>query len=120
MKRLVVVVVFSVVIGVPVAAADIAGSWKVDGSIAQFPVDLVCSFKQADKALTGTCKGTDIGELSITGESDGPKATWQYDVNFQGQQFTIVYSATVDSATAMKGTITVMGMESGSFTAKKQ
>lgn len=100
--------------------ADVAGSWKVDGSIGEFPVDLVCALKETDKKLSGVCKGNDIGELPVTGETDGKTATWSYEVNFQGQQFTIVYQATIESPTAMKGNITVMGNPSGSFTAKKQ
>jgi hypothetical protein len=102
------------------AAADVAGSWKVDGSIGEFPVDLVCTFKQDEARLTGVCAGRDIGELPFTGQTDGATVTWSYDVNFQGQQFSIVYSGTTDSATTMKGSIAVMGNPSGSFTAKKQ
>lgn len=104
----------------PAAAADVAGAWKVDGSIGEFPVDLVCTLEETDKKLTGACKGTDIGELALKGENNGATVTWSYDVNYQGQQLTIVYTGTIESATTMKGSISVSGNPSGSFTAKKQ
>ena len=104
---------------VPVTA-DVTGNWKVDGSIGQFPVDLVCSLKESGNKLTGACKGGDIGELPVTGETEGSAVRWSYQVNFQGMPFTIVYNGTLDSATAMKGNISIMENPSGSFAAKKQ
>src|SRR5262245_27921755 len=105
---------------VAAAGADVAGNWKLDGSIGQFPVDIVCSLKQVEDKLTGVCKGNDIGEVSLKGETEGNTVKWSYDVNFQGQQFSITYNATLDSPTSMKGNISVMGNTSGSFTGKKQ
>jgi hypothetical protein len=99
-------------------AADVSGSWKLDGSIGEFPIDLVCSLTQTDTRLTGTCKGDPIGELPIRGEI-GKEIRWSYDVNFQGQTLTIVYIATQDSATTMKGSVEVMGMAAGQFTGRK-
>jgi hypothetical protein len=101
-------------------AADVTGKWKVEGTIGNFPVNLVCTFKEDNGKLTGVCKGEDVGELKITGETDSKTVKWNYDVNFQGQQFTVFYEAQLESANEMKGTITVMGNPSGSFTAKKQ
>jgi len=106
--------------GVAAVAADVAGDWKLDGSIGQFPVDIVCSLKEDGTKITGVCKGNDIGEVPLKGEKDGNSIKWSYDVNFQGQQFTIVYSATLDSPSAMKGSITVAGNASGTFIGKKQ
>jgi hypothetical protein len=101
-------------------AADVSGSWKLDGAIGQFPIDLVCSLTQTDAQLTGTCKGDPIGELPVRGEVGANDIRWSYDVNFQGQQVTIVYIATLESATNMKGSVEVMGMPAGQFTGRKQ
>ncbi|HEY7389621.1 MAG TPA: hypothetical protein VH640_13990 [Bryobacteraceae bacterium] len=102
------------------AAGDVSGNWKVTGSIGQFAVNLVCSFHDAGGKLTGSCKGEDIGEVQLTGEEDGKTVKWSYNVNFQGMPLTVNYAGTLDSATAMKGQISVMGTESGSFAATKQ
>ena len=120
MRTSLITLFIALVAAFPVAAAEISGDWKLEGSIGQFPVDIVCSLKEADSKLTGVCKGADIGELALAGDTDGKTVKWSYEVNFQGQQFTIVYTATLDSATSMKGTISVMGNPSGSFTGKKQ
>jgi hypothetical protein len=32
--------------GAAAVAADVAGDWKLDGSIGQFPLDIVCSLKE--------------------------------------------------------------------------
>jgi len=102
------------------ATGSVAGSWKVTGSIGQFDVNLVCTFQDAGGKLTGTCKGGDIGEVQVTGEADGKTAKWRYNVSFQGMPLMVNYAGTLDSPTAMKGQITVMGTESGSFMASKQ
>jgi hypothetical protein len=104
----------------PVAAAGVTGNWKVVGSIGQFPVDLVCTLNPVEKKVTGKCVGGDIGDVAVIGESDGKAVTWSYGVNYQGQPLTVVYTGTLDSPTAMKGTISVMGAMSGSFTASRQ
>ena len=102
------------------ATGSVAGNWKVTGSIGQFDVDLVCTFRDTGGKLTGSCKGGDIGELQVTGEEDGKTAKWSYSVTFQGMPLTVNYTGTLDSPTAMKGQITVMGTQSGSFMATKQ
>lgn len=104
----------------PAVAADVAGDWKIDGSIGQMPVSIVCTLKEADNKLTGVCRNQEVGDLPLTGETSGDTATWTYDVSYQGQQFTVSYNGTLKSATDMDGSISVAGNPSGSFTGKKQ
>lgn len=104
----------------PAAAADVTGDWKIDGDIGQMPVSIVCTLKEVDHKLTGACRSPEVGELPLTGETSGETATWTYSVNYQGQQFTVSYNGTLDSATDMQGSISVAGNPSGSFKGKKQ
>lgn len=104
----------------PVLAADVGGDWKIEGSIGQMPVSIVCTLSQADSKLTGVCRNQEVGDLPLTGEAKGDTAAWTYDVNFQGQQFTVSYNGTLQSPTDMQGSISVGGNPSGSFTGKKQ
>lgn len=104
----------------PAAAADVTGDWKIDGSIGQMPVAIVCTLNEADHKLTGVCKNQEVGELQLTGETTGDTATWSYNVNYQGQQFAVSYTGTVQAGTDMQGSISVGGSPSGSFTGKKQ
>jgi hypothetical protein len=115
MKTVVALLALSVL---PVAGADISGAWKVEGDIAEVHVNRVCTIKQADNKLTGACKNQ-VNETVLTGEVDGKNITWKYDADYQGTQVTLVYKGTLESDSAIKGSITVEGAL-GNFTAKKQ
>lgn len=103
----------------PVFAADVAGDWKIEGAIGQMPVSITCTLNEKEQKLTGVCRNDEVGELPLTGETTGDAASWTYNVNFQGQQFTVSYTGTLASPTEMKGDIAVGGNPSGSFTGKK-
>jgi hypothetical protein len=104
----------------PAAAAGVDGDWKIDGSINGVVIDITCTLKQSDANVTGACRGKDItGELPLKGNASGKTVGWSYDINYQGQQLTVEYHGTLQSAAQMQGTIGVMGSDSGSFTAKK-
>jgi len=100
--------------------ADVSGTWNVEGDIAGNPVVAACTLKQEEAKLSGACK-SELGNSELTGSVDTDKVKWQYDIEFQGTKYTLVFAATVESETAMKGTVTVASGEGdGPFTAKKQ
>jgi hypothetical protein len=103
------------------SAADVSGSWAVNGDIAGNAITVTCTLKQTDKTLDGTCK-SDLGDAKATGTIDGSKVMFKYDIDFQGMALTLAYEGTVDDAAAnMNGTVDVAaGAASGTFTAKKQ
>lgn len=102
------------------AVADVAGNWKIEGTIGQMLVQVVCTLNESDRKLSGACRNQEVGELPLSGETDGNKASWSYRVNYQGQEFTVAYTGTLDSASAMKGDISVDGSPQGAFTGTKQ
>jgi hypothetical protein len=101
-------------------AADVAGDWKIVGSIGQMPVEVVCTLNESGSKLSGACRNQEVGELPLTGEVKDNSASWSYRVNFQGQEFDVSYNGTLESASAMKGDISVNGSPQGSFTGTKQ
>jgi hypothetical protein len=103
---------------VPAVAADVSGNWKVDGEVAGHAVDPSCTFRQQDQKLTGVCK-SQAGESPLEGAVEGQKVTWQYDVDYNGQTYTLVFTGTLESEAAMKGGFSVGGAD-GAFTAKKE
>ena len=114
------VAAFGVFAALP-ASADVSGDWQIDGSIGQMPVSIVCSLKEADKKLTGACRNAEVGELPLTeGTADAQSASWTYNVNYQGQQFTVSYNGKLSSPTELAGDILVGGAPQGSFTGKKK
>jgi hypothetical protein len=102
----------------PVVATDLTGNWKLEGDVADAHIDRMCTIKQAENKLSGTCKSK-TNETALTGDVNGKKVTWQYQADYQGQKVTVVFDGTLDSNTAIIGTISAEGA-SGKFTAKKQ
>lgn len=103
----------------PVAAASISGNWKISGTVGEYPIDLACNLKTAGAKVTGVCKGGNRPDRAVTGEVNGQKIRFQYEIEYGGNQMTVVYSGELQSDTAMKGTVEVSGT-SGDFTGTKQ
>lgn len=101
------------------AAADVAGNWKIEGDIGGMPVSITCQLAAQDAKLSGVCRNDEVGDLPVTGETTADSASWTYNVNFQGQQFTVSYNGKLTSPTQLKGDIAVGGAPTGSFTGTK-
>lgn len=102
--------------------ASVSGAWKVTGDISGYPVDLVCTFAQDGKKLTGSCKSADSSPATdITGEVDDKKVTWALKTEYNGEPITVNFKATVDDASQFKGEIDVQPLGApGTFSAKKE
>ena len=97
---------------------SIAGTWKIAGDVVGNPVNTTCVIKQAGSTLTGNCANDAKGPYALTGDVKDGKVTFQYDIDYEGQPLTIIYSATVTAARELKGTIDVKPMgATGTFTA---
>ena len=97
---------------------SIAGTWKITGDVAGNPVNTICVMKQAGSTLTGNCSSDARGPSALTGDVKDGKVTFQYDIDYEGQPLTIIYSATATAAKELKGTIDVKPMgATGTFTA---
>ena len=87
--------------------ADVSGVWNVEGEIAGNPIIAACTLKQEEAKLSGACK-SELGNSDLTGSVDSEKQVkWQYEIEYQGTKYTLVYAATLDSDTSMKGTVSV-------------
>lgn len=103
------------------AFADVSGVWNVEGDIAGNPIVAACTLKQEEAKLAGACK-SELGNSELTGSLESEKQVkWQYEIEYQGTKYVLVYVATLDTDTSMKGTVSVASGEGdGAFTAKKQ
>jgi hypothetical protein len=66
----------------PNAAANLAGRWQVQGSLSTgvgtvAQATPVCDFKQAERTLSGTCKGPHA-EGPVTGTIAGKHVSWNW------------------------------------------
>ncbi len=103
----------------PLGRPAFTGQWSIHNSVAGNESDQVCTFVQTDNKLSGTCKTAD-NEVPVSGTLDGNKATWKYDMDYNGTGLTLYLStATLDDS----GKIAVAALEvqpfgvTGEFTA---
>ena len=99
-------------------AANLAGTWDVDGSVYGNAVKYTCALQQDGDTLTGKAH-MDDKDYAVTGTTKDQAATWQFDVEYNGAPLTLVFSGTLSSDTAIKGKIAVAGVE-GEFTDAKK
>lgn len=103
------------------ASADVSGNWKIEGDIGGMPVSILCKLADNASKVSGVCNAADLGDLQLKeGSSTADSVSFTYDVNYQGQTFTVTYNGKLASPTELKGDIAVGGNPSGSFTGKKQ
>ena len=100
-------------------APGLSGHWSVHNSIAGNESDQTCTFVQTDDKLTGSCKSENTDkDAQVTGSVDGNKATWKYDMDYNGSPLTLTYTATLDDSGKITGNVEVdpFGV-TGDFTA---
>src|SRR5262245_54774103 len=78
------------------------------------------TFKQDGEKITGHYSSMTLGEADLTGTLKGQALTFNFQADLQGTAVPVTYTATVESNTAMKGTIDIGGAATGTFTGKKQ
>ena len=100
------------------AAADVAGTWNVDGDVYGNPVKFATVWKQSGEDLSGTAtlEGKDV---PVKGTVKDKAVTFEFDSEHQGTTYHMVFSGAVGDDGGIKGSIAVAGVE-GTFTAKKQ
>jgi hypothetical protein len=98
---------------------DVTGTWNFSVETEAGAGNPTFTFKQDGENLTGHYTGT-FGEADVTGTLKGKDITFQFTGEIQGQQLTSIYRGTVDSPTAMKGTLEITGLGAGTFTATKK
>jgi hypothetical protein len=98
-------------------APSLTGQWSIHNNVAGNESDQECKFVQTDNKIEGTCKTPD-SEVPVTGSLDGNKATWKYDMDYNGTPLTLTYTATLDDSGKIAGSVEVQPFGvSGDFTA---
>jgi hypothetical protein len=104
------------VAGAP-AAVDLTGTWRItvvtDAAGTGTPT---VTLKQTGDSLTGHYSSQLLGEADVAGTVKEGKVTFR----FAAQGVAVVYSGTVESKDALKGTATFGDVATGTFTAKRQ
>ena len=104
----------------PSAPASVAGTWNLSTNVQGNTGTPTCTFKQEAEKLTGSCSTPSGGQSDVSGEVADTKVTFRYTIDWEGNPLTLVFTATLDTETTMKGAIDVQPMNvPGEFTATK-
>lgn len=110
-KRMITIALAAFAVAGAASAADLSGTWKVNGDIVGNAVNPVCTFKQDGAKLTGKCNDAAIADGAVNGKD----VSW----NWEAGGFTLAFKGTAESDKSIKGGIDVGG-GTGTFTADKQ
>jgi hypothetical protein len=118
MKRLALACALVALTAVTLLAADVAGTWNVDGDVVGNPVKFTTVWKQEGETLSGTAtlEGKDI---PVSGTVKESAVTFEFDAENNGTTYHLVFTGTLGDDGGLKGSIAVAGVE-GTFTATKQ
>ena len=95
----------SLLVAAAAFAADFSGTWNISSKVGDNPVSIECTLVQRDNALTGTCKPAQFDPSAASGTVSGSKATWGYDVVFNGNKNHVEYEATLGEDGKLSGTL---------------
>lgn len=104
----------------PDTKVDLTGKWAFDVTTSAGNGTPTVTLTQKGDTLTGHYSSQALGEADITGSVKDGKFTFKATVSVQGTSFDVTYSGTVESRDALKGTVTLGELGSGTFTAKRQ
>jgi len=87
------------------AAADFAGTWKLDNTFNGQVSAIHCTLVQAGNVLSGTCKPDlpNMEAAKLSGTVDGAKAKWGYDLVFNGRPARVDYAVTLAADGSLSG-----------------
>jgi len=102
------------------AKIDLTGKWAFTVQTDAGTGEPTVTLKQDGEKLTGHYSSQVLGEADLTGTVKGQKIEFGFTADAQGTKLEVKYSGTVESKDALKGTVDLGGLGSGTFTAKRQ
>ena len=99
---------------------NITGKWVFEVQTDAGTGTPTVTLKQDGEKITGHYSSATLGEADLTGTLKGQNLTFTFSADLQGTAVPVTYTATVESSSAMKGTIDIGGAATGTFTGKKQ
>jgi len=102
------------------AKPDLTGKWTFTVQTDAGSGTPTVTFKQQGDSLSGHYSSQALGERDFTGTFKDGKISFAFSAEVQGQQFTMSFSGTMDGPDAMKGSVDLGGMATGTFSGKRQ
>lgn len=111
-------VAFAPALSAQEAKIDITGKWDFQVETSAGGGSPTVNFKQDGEKISGHYAGQ-LGESDFTGTVKGKAINFSFTINVQGQNVTFTYAGTIESNQAMKGTVELAGVGTGTFTGKR-
>jgi hypothetical protein len=99
---------------------DLTGKWLFSVTTDAGTGTPTVTLKQQGDSLTGHYSSQALGEANVKGTIKADKIVFSFTADVQGTALVVTYAGTVEGSDAMKGTVNLGGMGSGTFTAKRQ
>jgi hypothetical protein len=102
------------------AKVDVTGKWLFTVQTEAGTGEPTITLTQDGEKLTGHYSSPLLGEADLTGSVKGQGFSFSFTANVQGTSLEVKYSGTIESKDALKGSVDLGGLGSGTFTAKRQ
>src|SRR5262245_54598430 len=102
------------------AKIDLTGAWEFTVQSEAGTSMPAVTFKQEGEKLTGHYSSMLVGEADLTGTVKGQAVEFVVRADLGGMAIELAFKATAESKDSMKGTLDVMGLGGGTFTAKRK
>jgi hypothetical protein len=102
------------------AKVDLTGKWVFEVQTDAGTGTPTVTLKQEGEKLTGHYSSQTLGEADLTGTVKGQNVNFTFQADLGGQGVPVTYTATIQSKDAMKGSIDIGGLATGTFTGKRQ
>ena len=99
---------------------DLTGKWTFTVQSQAGTTTPAVTLKQDGEKLTGHYSSQTLGEADLNGSVKGQQFEFTFTADPQGTSLEVKYSGTIESKDALKGSLDLGGLGSGTFTAKRQ
>lgn len=102
------------------AKIDVTGKWAFTVQTDAGTGSPTVTLKQDGEKLTGHYSSATLGEADLTGSVKGQDIKFSFTADAQGTSLSVTYTGTIENKDAMKGSVDLSGLATGTFTAKRQ
>jgi hypothetical protein len=98
---------------------DLSGNWAFTVVYEGGQGSPTVRLTQKGDSLTGLYISQAFGELNVKGSVKGKEFNFSFTTSAGGDPFTMTFNGSVESTEALKGSVDMGGMGSGTFTARR-
>ena len=101
------------------AKVDLTGKWAFSVQTEAGSGTPSVTLKQDGEKLTGHYSGQ-LGDVDVNGSVKGSDFSFAFSSDLQGTKLDVTYKGTIVNKDELKGSLSIVGLGEGTFTAKRQ